>query len=159
MTQWAWGIDVSTRRVAIGATDGSDVRWASTDIAPNVRGAYRLSLIRAATETLIHGFARPWAEFRPTGIVVEDANIGAAANKPLIQAVGVVMEVCQSVCRCPVLELPIGTWKKEVLGFGNAKKPDIERWFFDTAPDGEANQDEMDALAISFAAHNRLDQR
>ena len=155
---WAWGIDVSTRRVAIGATDGSDVRWASTDIAPNVRGAYRLSLIRAATETLIHGFARPWATNRPSAIVVEDANIGAAANKPLIQAVGVVMEVCQSVCRCPVLELPIGTWKKEVIGFGNAQKDRIMSEAVSLGYEGDI-QDEADAVCISFAAHSRLDQR
>lgn len=151
----ALGVDVSTRRIAVGwvSSDG-DVGAVSADVDPKLRGAQRLAEVRLAAWS-----AAAAANLRagaPHLVVVEDANVGSATNKPLIQAVGVVLEALSDY-PCPILELPIGTWKKLALGNGAAKKGAI--WegalAWGARPD---NQDEADAVMIAVAGLRKLEQ-
>lgn len=48
-------------------------------------------------------------------------------------------------------EISPGTWKKEALGSGRAKKDDVAVWAADRIVDRDLTQDEADALAIACA--------
>lgn len=141
-----FGIDVSTKRVAIACFGDGIHDVASVDVKQDGRGARRLVRVRRAALRAARGHAH-----YPDLIAVEDANIGAGANKPLIQAVGVVLEAMAYAYTCPVLEVPIGTWKKAALGRGNAVKVDV--WEGSLAHGfAPENQDEADAAMVAVAA-------
>lgn len=152
----AWGVDVSTRRVAAASIDAAGAaRWTHTNI-PDDRGAQRLASIARSTRALALEFADPWASRAPTLIFVEDANVGPSSNKPLVQAVGVVMASLQAACRCVVMEVPIGSWKKESLGNGAAKKDQVMEFARGELGYTGCVQDEADALCLALAASRRL---
>ena len=147
---FTFGIDVSTKRIAIACYGDGVADVGSVDIKQDVRGAARLVRVRRAALKA----ARRHVHY-PSLIVVEDANVGAAANKPLIQAVGVVLEAMAYAYTCPVAESPIGTWKKAALGRGNAVKADVWEGALahGFAPE---NQDEADAACVAVAAYRGL---
>lgn len=159
MREWAWGVDVSTRRIAFGAyaegKDGPLVRAWSVEVPVGLDPPARLAAIRFLADAQRFRVRPTW---RPTCIVVEDPNCGPSTNMPLVYAVAVTVEALFSALRCPVMEMPIGTWKKASLGpgRGNAKKPDIWTHALSLGAD-PANQDEADAVCIAQAAHGRLD--
>ena len=145
---WVWGVDVSTRRVAVGKfSSKKTVRWESRDIPQDARGAQRLARIRRATVDLCQ---QP-VGLQPRLVLVEDANVGAAANKPLLQAVAVVFEAVFATLRCEVREVPVGTWKKATIGRGNAQKPEVMAFARGLGYTGDL-QDEADALVIASMA-------
>ena len=73
----------------------------------------------------------------------------------LVAAAGVVIEALYTQLRCPVLELGIQKWKKEVIGNGNASKDAITAHAARLGNLGPV-QDEADALCLAVAALNRL---
>ena len=150
---WAWGLDVSCKRVAVGKVSSrKTVRWESRDIPQDVRGAQRLARIRRATVELCHQSL----DLQPRLVLVEDANVGAAANKQLLQAVAVVFEAVFATLRCEVREIPIGTWKKATVGRGNAQKPEVMDFARGLGYTGDS-QDEADAVCVALAARGQLD--
>lgn len=151
----AWGVDVSTRRIAIGAIDMTGaVHAVSRDVPQDRRGARRLVEVRRAAQTAGWHLSQDFGG-QPSAILVEDPTFGGRTNPPLIQAFGVVLEAMAFDYLCPVLEIPVGTWKREALGKGNASKDDIwaEAMRLGIEP---ANQDEADAICIAVAAQGRL---
>lgn len=153
--QWAWGVDVSTKRVAIGAINPQgETHTVKADIDPELVGAVRLAALRRAARTAAWELGRITSS-RPSAILVEDANVGVGTNKPLIQAVGVVLEALAYENTCPILEIPIGTWKKDSIGNGAAKKDRVMSHAVELGFRGDT-QDEADALCIAEAALRRL---
>lgn len=151
---WAYGVDVSTRRIAIGMySAGGGYRWASTEVPAGLVGAERLCVIRDLTIDLAEDMAGD--DNPPTAVVVEDVNVGAATNAPLSQAVAVVSEALFSFFGCPVLELPIGTWKADSIGNGAAKKPEVMAHAVSLGYTGDC-QDEADAVCIAQACWTRV---
>ena len=157
MREWAYGVDVSTRRIAFGAyaegTDGPLVRAWSVEVPDGLDPPARLAAIRRLVMDVCHD-TQPMQ--RPTLVVVEDANTGPSANKPLLAAVAVVVEGLYSALRCPVMEMPIGTWKRRSLGRGNAKKPEVWSHAVSLGANPQ-NQDEADAVCVAQAAHSLLE--
>lgn len=151
----AWGVDVSTKRIAIGGVDGDDrIFSTSLDVDPTLRGAQRLVAVRRAAQQAGWRLSQMMAG-QPRAILVEDPTFGGRSNPPLIQAFGVTLEAMAFDYVCPVLEIPVGTWKKEVLGKGNAMKDAI--WTHAVQAGGHpANQDEADAICVALAARGRL---
>lgn len=151
----AWGVDVSTKRVAIGAIDRTGaVHAVSRDVPQDRRGARRLVEVRRAAQAAGWHLSQDFGG-HPSAILVEDPTFGGRTNPPLIQAFGVVLEAMAFDYLCPVLEIPVGTWKREAVGRGNATKE--ECWGAAVAVGGRpANQDEADAICVAAAARGRL---
>lgn len=86
---------------------------------------------------------------------------GGFSQPALYQANGVIqvaiMELGWNEYAHPisVFELSPGTWKKEALGSGRAKKQDVMEWAHGNQIDG-LTQDEADALAIACAGYRYL---
>ena len=55
-----------------------------------------------------------------------------------------------------VFEISPGTWKKEAIGSGRAKKDDVAAWASEFLPGMDWTQDQADALAISCAGYKLL---
>lgn len=81
-------------------------------------------------------------------IYMEDAIVAGARNLRtslgIAQTVGAVLSIGY-----PTTLVPVATWKKAVVGSGNAKKEDVAAWFKAQYPaDTHDNQDIADAAAI-----------
>jgi Holliday junction resolvasome RuvABC endonuclease subunit len=74
-------------------------------------------------------------------------NEGAPQVVVVETPTGVVLFTLASWLDCPIVDVPISTWKAEIVGAGNASKTDVREfarsqgWRFST-------QDEADALCI-----------
>lgn len=149
-----WGIDVGTKRIAFGTTNG---RSESVEIARG-KGGERLYDARTKTWHM----ARELAADEPPLCVFMEAPAGNPRPHPsLIQMCGVATEAIYAalanVYRHPVtvFEIPVASWKKLALGRGNATKGDVMEWA-EAAGLRPANQDEADALAIAQAGFLRV---
>ena len=140
---WAWGVDVSTKRIAIAAAplNGDNVITWHTDIEKGPRDAQRLHVIRTACHRHI---ALP----RPSLIVVENPKT-IRGGAVLIMVAGVVMEGLFGRYKVPTSDVPIPTWKKDVVGNGNASKEQISDHAFRVLGARPRNQDEADAACIA----------
>lgn len=117
-----WGVDSSTKRVAIGGVTCEGERFGSIVSIEQLEGAARLAKIYSATVTL--------AEYlllvaQPGVIVVEAAaGFGKRPNPELAYAVGAVLAGIGAACPGVCVQMVIGSkWKLEVCGFGGIKKP------------------------------------
>lgn len=90
---------------------------------------------------------------------------GQFASPALIQANGVIQVAMvrgfagRFAHPVSVFEISPGTWKKEALGPGRAKKQDVMKWAagqIDGDPGRQYTQDECDALAIACAGYRYL---
>lgn len=151
----AWGVDVSTKRIAIASIDHEDKVWSdSVDVPAGLTGARRLVAVRRTAHMAGWRVGQLCAG-GPSAILVEDPTFGGRTNPPLIQAVGVTLEALAFDYVCPVLEIPVGTWKKESVGRGNAQKGEVMEFALSLGADPK-NQDEADAVGIAVAAMRRL---
>ena len=147
---WAWGVDVRTGLVAVGAvsSDGEVLAWSvDTGLVGRQQGAQRLAGVR---ELLIARLGLVEDEFRPGAVVVENPLI-VRPDFRLLTLVGVVMESFFAVLRCPVLELTSGEWKAEVCGHGHASKPVVLERARQIGYRGDL-QDEADAVCMAVSA-------
>lgn len=154
MTKWAWGVDVRTGLLAVGALSGDrEARWWSLDTGEAGRavGAARLSGIRGRWLDVLLDVP---ADLRPTAVIVENPTI-VRTDFRLLTLCGVVMEAIYTAYGCPVLELTVGEWKKEVVGKGNAGKPEVLERARMLGYRGDS-QDEADALCMAQAALARI---
>jgi len=82
---------------------------------------------------------------------------GQFPNPALVQANGIIqVAVIRGLAGyfphpLSCFEISPGTWKKEALGSGRAKKDDVAVWAADRIVDRDLTQDEADALAIACA--------
>lgn len=152
--RWAWGVDVSTTRIAIGAIADDGAWWTMhRDIeekgarADGVRLAALWSLTRAmASEQPPH--------LRPDVVIVENP-MTRHNHFYLVASAGVAIHALHSTLYRPVLELGIQKWKKEVVGNGNASKEAITAFAAEVGYLGSV-QDEADALCIAHAGLTRF---
>lgn len=128
---WAawWGVDASTRRVAVAAVDADGTRRGevvSVEQGPSRSGGRsvrRLAAIYEATRELCSELRRGHA---PPGVVVVEqaAGFGKRPNPELAYAVGAVMAaLVGALPHTHVETVPSATWKLAVCGFGGIKKP------------------------------------
>jgi hypothetical protein len=150
-----WGVDSSTKRVAVGVVDAAGARFGDIVSLPAVEGAERLARIHSATVTICEILGRI-AE--PGVIVVEAAaGFGKRPNPELAYAVGAVLAGIGAACPDVCVQMVIGSkWKLEVCGFGGIKKPKptakeeyaVLRWAREQGYTG-SSWDEADAWAIA----------
>lgn len=148
LSAYVWGVDPSTVRVSIAtAVSGA---WVSvqtkqfTKCAP--RTGERLKTIGWETADLAGDLA---VQCPPCAVFVEQPFAAGRGVEPeLYYAVGVIQAVLAEFA--PVQTIPVPTWKKQAVGYGAAKKPDVLRWAQRKGYEGES-QDEADAIGIAVA--------
>lgn len=150
-----WGVDSSTKRVAIGGISAEGERYGSIVSVELLQGAARLARIYSATVTLAEHLL---AAALPGVIVVEaSAGFGKRPNPELAYALGAVLAGIGTACPGVCVQMVIGSkWKLEVCGFGGIKKPKptdkeeyaVLRWAREQGYEG-SSWDEADAWAIA----------
>jgi hypothetical protein len=117
-----WGVDSSTKRIAIGCISAEGERKGAIESVPTLEGAPRVEAIRLATARLCE---RLCLDSVPGVIVVEEAAaFGARPNPELAYAVGAVL--CGLAGALPGTRVEFvasSKWKREVCGYGGIKKP------------------------------------
>lgn len=151
------GIDPSVNRPAI-AEWPSCKTW-QVDVLGD--GSQRLLALYAA----VHDFAQLNAPDDLEAVFIE-RPFGRFAKQALDQACGVLQVAVLHALRerfpHPVscFELPVGTWKREAVGNGAAKKHDVMEWAEAIIPPGDPTypltQDEADALGVAAAGAHLL---
>lgn len=139
----ALGIDVSTRKLAFAALDEhGNVRHSVFNLA-SATGARRLVSVREVTRAALGSYRDACV------IAVEWPAVGAATNEHLMAAAAVVLEAAQSARPdAVVLDVRIGTWKRDSVGFGNATKGHVMMHARALGYDG-VDQDVADATCIA----------
>lgn len=148
----AWGVDIATRRIAIGVRARGSQRWtfsAETGYEPHRSIDRRLDAIRRTTRKLART-ARNKTHLKPEAIAVEQPT--GQARQPILQwtFAAVVIGLTQAYPTVPVFPVSSGAWKKEVVGSGAATPEDYMRhvrtfW----GPVDARNLDEAAAICIA----------
>lgn len=128
---WVWGVDVSTKRIAISC-HGADQVARMHDYPKDLLTGARLGAIYAETRELAAELA---ADRPPLFVWVEQpASYGRQVEPALMYAVGVVQAALyaeleqRSAHPTEVRTIPVANWKKVAVGFGNAKKHQVLVW-------------------------------
>lgn len=150
---WVWGVDVSTKRVAIAAVPGDDTDAATTVVefpaavrscgkgdTGDLYGVYTLVRLAAVRFS--------W-DYPPTAIIVEKPA-GKVVTPVLWLTVGATITALQHFPGLLVTTLPVGTWKRWSVGRGDASKADVAAWALETFGH-EDDQDVADALGVAVA--------
>jgi len=162
-----WGVDPSTKRIAIAYVTPEGERGGAIRSLPSAAGADRLEIIRVATIELCE-LLRDRAE--PGVIVIEEAaGFGRRPNPELAYAVGAAL--CGLVLGAPfthVESVASSKWKLDVCGYGAISKPKpsetheyaVLQWARSVGYEG-TSWDEADAWAIAEYARGayELDER
>lgn len=143
------GIDPSSKRIAVAAlADDGDIDHHVRRIAPNLRGAQRLTAIRGGlVRDLISRYDRPLV------IVVEIpwANPKSGSSFVLMSIAGVLLEAAQNAHPdSVVIEMPTQVWKADSVGNGNASKAAVLEHAQALGMRGD-DQDVADALCMAQA--------
>jgi hypothetical protein len=154
-----WGVDPSTKRIAIATVGPHGERAVrSLDVPKGLAGASRLEAIRTVTIELCALVASC-----PGVVLVEEpAGFGKRPNPELAYAVGAVL--CGLVVGAPFTHVDFvasARWKLQVCGYGAIAKPkpsskreyEVLRWARDAGYEG-VSWDEADAWAIAEYAHD-----
>lgn len=162
-----WGVDPSTKRVAIAYVTPELERSVVIRSLPTLAGAERCEAIRNVTVELCE-------ELRPAGrpgviVVEESAGFGKRPNPELAYAVGAVL--CGLVVGAPFTHVEFvasSKWKLDVCGFGAIAKPKptsrepyaVLQWAEGVGYEG-SSWDCADAMAIAEYARGayELDER
>lgn len=121
-TSW-FGVDPSTKRIAIATISSDGLRGVSERAFRSLEGAERLADIFVVTRSLAADLMA--AGLLPGVIVVEQpgAPRERAVNPPLYYAVGTILAALSSATCAQVEMVVSGTWKKEACGSGSIRKP------------------------------------
>jgi Holliday junction resolvasome RuvABC endonuclease subunit len=157
-----WGIDPSTRRVALAILGPSGFELRSLSL-PTAEGAQRLALARAA---LVPWFEAAAREHSPAWLWIEQPFARAKRVHPASYfMLAVVMEAAYTTLGLSANLIDPSSWKKQALGPGHgfAKKPEILRWAQGHGYTGQCGwcepdrckggpaHDESDALGVATA--------
>ena len=165
-----WGVDPSTKRVAIAYVDSEGRRGSAIRSLPTLLGAERLDAIRGATVELCELLRLEPIGAEPGVIVVEEpAGFGKRPNPELAYATGAVL--CGLVPGAPHTHVDFvasAKWKLNVCGYGAISKPkptekrayEVLEWARREGYEG-TSWDESDAWAIAEYAREayELDER
>lgn len=145
-----WGMDVSTRRLALAAVWENEFKVHTLNAVGNLTGAERLAELYESTRFWVGVTA---AAYPPTIVFVEQP-VGRFLSPPLLHAVGVTMGATYAALAAlyafPVSVIPVGVteWKKAAIGNHLASKSQIMAWAQSYGYTG-SSQDEADALGIA----------
>lgn len=159
--QWTWGLDVSTKQVALAALHDDGRFETKTLCVAAPPGTRRLWLAYNALTPWVRGIAR----HRPPRVVFVERPRGAITHASLLDMIGVVKASIYAGLEgltpfeVLVTDIPIGTWKKNSVGFGNASKEQIRDWAEDFGIDPTASEDECDALGVAVAGQVSVTER
>lgn len=91
----------------------------------------------------------------PVAVYLEAPLVGVGGvHSTIVQAQvgGAVIAAAQNLA-VPLKLVNVGTWKKQVVGKGNAKKPEISEWVEKNCPEAyhlaEGDQDLIDAVCLN----------
>jgi hypothetical protein len=166
-----WGVDPSTRRVAVAsvsrAADGSLVRWAASQPFRAAEGPERLAAIHAMTRQFVWALMQGGAP--APGLVLVEQPGGEHRNYELFYAVGTLAAALHaSLENCYGSKVQIefvvpSWWKKRAVGRGNIYKPKahsgepygVLTWARQNGYAG-SSWDEADAWGIAEAARREV---
>ena len=163
-----WGIDPSTKRLALATIAPTGERSSAVVSIPELAGAERLEAIRMAAKELCGDFLAFTAH--PGVIVVEEpAGFGKRPNPELAYAVGATLcGIAGGAPRTHVQFVASAKWKLIVCGYGAISKPKptdkhkyaVLEWAQSVGYEG-TSWDEADAWAIAEYARDvyELDER
>jgi len=146
--QFVWGVDVSTKRLAFGFSNGD-----TTTLSLAVEeGSRRLSEAHSAISQRSAELA---GSYPPFCVFVEEP-MGKFHNRSLDNMAAITQAAIYSALetRYPypvsVLTIPPPQWKSTIGIPGNASKEEVMAWARSVGYSGDS-QDEADALAIAYA--------
>lgn len=154
---WVWGVDVSTKRLAIGC-DGPDVSVHLREFDPRLKTGARLCEIYRWTRN----FAAELAKDRPPLFVwvEQPASYGRIVEPQLMYAVGVVQAALYDALEqrnafpTEVRTVAVAEWKKASVGHGNADKAQVLEW---AKADGFETDHVCRVKKCTHSAHDRAD--
>jgi Holliday junction resolvasome RuvABC endonuclease subunit len=148
------GVDYGTARIAIAGP--SIMHFEEVVLRPGDN----LGALDVLAETLWNAVKRTHADV----VVVESPIQGASRNVRVGISLGMVAgAICVAARQAgaSVLLVPPATWKKTVVGHGNANKEQVAQWLQSEHPDLRANahsQDLVDATCIALSATRQVDE-
>lgn len=173
---WIWGVDGSTKRVAVGFAR-EEVVVESVEFRAGLFEGARLAEIRRTTRT----FAAAWARLFPPHIAFVEQPSGRSASPQLVYAIGVIQEALYDALEfvhqhpVEVRTIPSSRWKEIATGSGWSPKPKTLRWARNAhgyegtclcLELGEKNckrgtpaHDEADAIGIAVAGRRLLEPK
>lgn len=120
-----WGVDPSTKRVAIASVAACGRRKSVVEAIPTLTGAQRLSALYAATVSACQQLALDPELAMPGVVIVEaPAGFGKRPNPELAYAAGAIMAALPAFVPQVHVELVVASrWKAQVCGDGAIAKP------------------------------------
>lgn len=145
------GIDCGVRQVALYVLD-EDLTSPGDHIL-EVGKCYRGEELYHLRDMLQSDLENNW---KPDRVYIEDAIVAGARNLrtsiQLAQTVGMVLSLGYQGSL-----VPVSSWKKQVIGNGNAKKEDVAAWYADFTGQQSRSQDIADAAAIAHYGQHLLE--
>lgn len=154
MTDWVWGVDVSTKAIAIACVHGNRHELRTLTIAAGAKNPPRRAMVAHDT---IQTWATSIATTCPPIIVFIELPTGRYPKPELMAMYGVVrMAIYRALHRLyphpvTIRTITVGDWKKTAIGHGNAGKQHVADWAVYTMGAAPKSQDECDALGIAVA--------
>lgn len=159
MSEWVWGIDPATSHVAFAfaGVDHDEVETETlvTSTESFAAEGQRLGWLDRQVRIYVSQVAKRY----PPACVWVERPTGARDKTPyiLVQASGVIIAaVYEALGGVPTFEIPVSTWKRDIVGNGNASKAAVAQWVAQHIP--VESQDEADAYCIALAGRGLLEQ-
>lgn len=156
--QFAWGVDISTKRVAIAAWNGQQAAWTVVEIPPDRRGGGMIPPDAGWVATKVTAAAIRFARSYPPLIAWVEQPSGRFPNPRLLYVagatIGALQEGLRVLYRAPVMVAVIAPsrWRVAALGAGNghASKQTVLAWARERGLDAD-DYDRADALGVAVA--------
>lgn len=152
VTAAVWGIDPSTKRIAVGLVLPEHRMRVHTLSLPTGNLAYRLAGMHRDLMDWLPKLARHYG--MPAHVLVEEpmGKTMSQVHPNSQRAVGVLLAALGGTLACPIELCVPGTWKARSVGHGRASKDDVMAWAISACGYAGALQDEADALGVAWTA-------
>jgi Holliday junction resolvasome RuvABC endonuclease subunit len=156
VTQVVLGVDPQPTRLGLAlVTFEAPHRaiWAATDSIDRPDCGWRFEQVRDSLHSVDGICAQGGFEVCRIGIEQPPWVNNVSRFREIVKVQEAVEEACRARWRhAPQIMRDAGTWKKDVLGKGNAHKAEVMFWAASRAPFEVDSQDSADALAIAVSA-------
>ena len=118
------GIDLSSRKIAIVRLSGDDYESHTVEIEKLPNRPDELSALQEGVEGLMDRFSSSW-------VYIEAPVVGRGGARPTVlqaQVDGIVQSAAVRFGHLGAYSVNNKTWKKDVVGNGNAGKDDTKSW-------------------------------